>query len=356
MPEPAPVTGLAWPTVGQAAIGSVEDGVLAVSHPDATKRPIASITKVITALAVVEKQPLTVDEVGPTFTIGPTDIASYHRYVSVGGSVMPVNYGQNITLRDALAGMLLPSGNNMADSLAIWLFGSMEAYLEYANNMLSRYGLTDTVVADASGFSAGSQSTPADLIRLGQRLLKNPVLAEIVATKQLVIPGSGEIRNTNMLLMDEDAVGIKTGTTDEAGNCLLFAVKHGPNKAHTLIGAVVGQRGYAALFSSVRDLRDSALQSFKQIEVLPAGTVVGKLRAEWGQETDVIVVHPLETYGWVGKKYQAEVILESAEAPVLESQIVGLAQVTDKQTDQVQIVTRTALERPSRFWQLANYW
>lgn len=356
MPAPAAVTDIAWPTVGQAAIGSLEDGVLAVSPAAESRRPIASITKVITALAVVEKQPLEAGQSGPVYTISQADINSYHRYVSVGGSVMPVNFGQQITLKDALAGMMLPSGNNMADSLVAWVFGSMEAYLTYANDMLSRYGLENTVVADASGFHAGSQSTPSDLIRLGQRLLRHPVLSEIVATRQMVIPGTGEVRNTNLLLADEDAVGIKTGTTDEAGNCLLFAVKHGPDKAHTMIGVVMGQRGYGSLFSAVRSLRDSALKSFRQVEVLPAGTVVGRLTADWGQQTDVIVVHPLRTYGWAGKAYEAEILFEQTEAPVLESQIVGRAQVAGDANEQVQLVARTALVRPSRLWRLANYW
>lgn len=352
---PSAVTGLSWPDSGQAAIGSVEDGVLATAGQE-TSRPIASMTKVITALMVLEKQPFGSSETGQTYTIGQTDVDNYRRHIAQGGSAMGINFGQTLTQYQALQGMLLPSGNNIADSLAVWVFGSMDSYLSFTNSKLAEWGLAGTTVVDASGFSPGSRSTPSEMIVLGQRLMSNPVLARIVAEKEAFIPGTGTILNTNALVQGDEAIGIKTGRTDEAGSCLLFAVKHGPDNAHTLIGVMMGQPTYSGMFASARVLSDSALENFGQVEVLPAGSAVGKLTAVWGKATDVVTARPLSIYGWKGKAYEAEIVLDTPEAPVLKNQVIGQALLSRGNSEtSVQLVAQSAIDRPGRMWQLTHW-
>lgn len=342
-----------WPAVGQAAIGSLDDGLLAATEHQ-EQQPIASLTKVITALAVLEKSPLLPGDTGPSFTVDQADVDSYRSYITRYGTVMGVNYGQRISQRDALVGLMLPSANNMADSLVRWVFGTESMYLTFANDMLQRYGLVDTVVADASGFHPGSRSTPADLIRLGQLALQNPVLSEIVSLKEHDIPGTGLVRNTNFLLYD-DAVGIKTGNTDEAGNCLLFAVAYGPEKEQRLIGVVLGQRDRQTTAIASRALRDSALKNFGLVEVLPAGAVVGTISSAWGAKTAVSTAEPLQVYGWKGKPYEVEVAMADIEIPLLESQVVGRAAVVGREDAEVRLVTDAPLEGPGAIWRLMNY-
>lgn len=237
---PAKDVHLAWPAAGQAAVGSVEDGLLARSSDDEKPRPMASMAKVITALAIMEKQPFDLGQEGQTYTITTEDIANLRTYVAEDGSVLPLLVGMKLTQYQAMQRMLIASDNNMADMLAERIFGSKQAYVSYAQNMLRRMGLGRTVVADASGFSPATASTPSELVAIGIAALKNPVIAEIVSQSQAQIPGIGIIKNTNQLLGTDGVIGIKTGTTDEAGHCLLFAARYATEDGRemTIVGVI----------------------------------------------------------------------------------------------------------------------
>lgn len=346
-----------WPPNGQAAIGDKDDGLLA-SYSDAEKQqPIASITKVITALVVLDKQPLGIGEQGQTYTIDQADVASYRSYVAQLGSVMPVSIGQQLTTYQALQGMMLPSANNVASSLAVWVFGSLDAYIAAANQYLATHGLQQTVVVDASGFLPGSMSTPSDLIRIGKMALAHPVLAEIINQREAVIPGTGEIRNTNFFLQrNENVLGIKTGTTDEAGYCLLFAIKHGPKDDKVLVGAVLGQPSWTELYARVESLRDQTLRYYKTIEIAPAGTVVGHYKTAWGQESEVVTLDPIVVYAWGGSAQALSISMDEIEAPAKAGTVVGSASAQSDSAAQTKLILRSPLSPPSLSWKLLNYW
>lgn len=264
---------LAWPTVGQAAIGSVEDGILARSSGHEEQRPTASMAKVITALAIMEKQPFEAGQTGRLYTLTAEDVANYHTEAARGGSVVPVYEGMMLTQYQAMQAMLIASGNNMADTLAEKVFGSEEAYVSYAGDMLQRMGLSRTVVADASGFSPATTSTPSELVAIGIAALKNSVIAQIVTQPHAEIPGIGVIKNTNELLGIDGVVGIKTGTTDSAGNCLLFAARYitKDGRKVTIVGVIMGDTNATKLFSDSRKLLTSAKQGFGLVGSQSAG-------------------------------------------------------------------------------------
>ena len=174
-----PVPNLTWPN-SPAAVGIVDSDIL-VSHGSSDPAPIASTAKLITALSVLKAKPLSAGAAGPIITLGPADAASYNAYRAKGGSVVPVTVGEQISEYQTLEAMLLPSANNMADSLASWAFGSIGAYASAANSYLTQLGLTKTHIgSDASGFDPGTTSTPTDLVKLGEAVMQNPVLASIV--------------------------------------------------------------------------------------------------------------------------------------------------------------------------------
>lgn len=262
---------LAWPVVGQAAVGSVENGLLARSSDNEELRPTASMAKVITALAIMEKRPFELGQAGQTYTITAEDIANMNAYIAEDGSVLPFLIGMELTQYQAMQRMLIASDNNMADILAERIFGSMEVYVSYAQDMLKRMGLSRTVVADASGFSPDTVSTPSELVAIGIAALQNPVIAEIVAQPQAQIPDIGIITNTNQLLGADGVIGIKTGTTNEAGSCLLFAARYAAEDGQevTIVGVIMGDTDPTSLFSDSRNLLASVKQSFTQ----PAGAV-----------------------------------------------------------------------------------
>src|SRR6266404_863586 len=163
---------LPWPGSGQEAIGAHGYGVLA-SHNTDTPVPIASIAKIITALAVLKQKPLTPGSQGPTITLNGTDVDLFNYYYSKNGSVAQVTNGEQISEFQALETMLLPSANNMADSLARWAFVSVNAYITYANQMVKTMGLNHTTVGDANGFTDTTTSTADDLVKLGIAALDN---------------------------------------------------------------------------------------------------------------------------------------------------------------------------------------
>jgi len=267
---------LAWPSVGQAAIGSTEDGLLAISSDNEKLRPTASIAKVITALAIMEKQPFKPGQEGQTYTVVKNDIARLNAYISEGGSVLPILIGMRLTQYQAMQRMLIASDNNMADILVERIFGSKEEYVSYAQHMLKRMGLNQTVVADASGFSPATVSKPSELIAIGIAALKNQVIARIVAQQQAQIPVAGIIKNTNQLLGTDGIIGIKTGTTDKAGSCLLFAARYTAKDGQkgTIVGVIMGDTNHSSLYNDARNLLASAKKGFGIVEAQSKRNIV----------------------------------------------------------------------------------
>ena len=131
---------LSWPTKGQAAVGINPSGVLA-SYGLQTPVPIASTAKIITVLSVLKKYPLKLHQTGPVITMSAADVSLYTNYVAGDGSVVPVTDGETLTQYQMLQAILLPSANNIADSLAIWAFGSLENYAKFANSYARQLGL-----------------------------------------------------------------------------------------------------------------------------------------------------------------------------------------------------------------------
>jgi len=255
---------LAWPSVGQAAVANVEDGLLVRSSNNEKQHPTASMAKVIAALAIMEKRPFKLGQEGEAYTVTQKDIESLRTYIASDGSVLPLRIGIELTQYQAMQRMLIASDNNMASVLTERIFGSEQAYVSYAQKMLQRMGLSQTIVADASGFSAATVSTPSELVEIGIAALKDPVIAEIVAQQHIQLPGIGVINNTNQLLGTDGVIGIKTGTTNEAGSCLLFAARYAAKdgKTRTIIGVIMGDVDHASLYNDSRTLLASAKQSF----------------------------------------------------------------------------------------------
>jgi D-alanyl-D-alanine carboxypeptidase (penicillin-binding protein 5/6) len=235
------------------------------------------MAKVITALAIMEKRPFEPGQTGQTYTLTDEDVAIYRAYVAKDGSVLPVYAGMKLTQYQALQMMLIASANNIADTMVARIFGSREAYTLYAQAMVQRMGLSRTVIADASGFSPNTVSTPSELVAIGIAALKNPVITEIVSQPQALIPGVGVITNTNELLGTDGVVGIKTGTTNQAGSCLLFAARSATveaGKKVTIVGVILGGTSAVSLYSDSRELLESARQAFNLVETQPTGNAV----------------------------------------------------------------------------------
>lgn len=260
--EASPLASFELSNVGQSAIGTLELGVI-VTTKNEQQVPIASITKIITSLVILDKQPLALGEPGRTIELTAQDEQYYWDYVARVGTITPVTAGFSMTQYEALQAMLLASSNNMADTIVDSYFASKEEYLAYATDYLARVGLENTQVADTTGFSPESKSTPSDLIKLAQLALANPVIKEIVAQPDATISVAGSIVNYNPLITDPDVIGLKPGATDEAGYTLLFAAElpTSSGTTETFIGVTLGFQDRPEYVQTARNMIESARQA-----------------------------------------------------------------------------------------------
>ena len=260
-------------------------------------RPTASTAKMILALAVMREKGFSLGETGETITINPEMYSQYVYYVTHGGSNTRVMVGEEISEYDALVSILLASSNNMADALAVWAFGSIDNYREYATKMLNEWGITNTTIGiDACGFDESTVSTAEDLARIGAKVMAEPILAEIVATKNYAVPVAGELNNTNQLLGISRIAGIKTGFIgDTSGYCLIAGYKEGE---HTITTALLGAPTRAASFDDSLNLIETMQTLVPEREVIKAGEVVGYYDSWWTGPVNIIASQDLKILAW----------------------------------------------------------
>jgi len=340
-----------WPAGGAGAIGAVGyDGVLAASG-DQDSMPIASITKMVTALVILQAKPLTGSDAGPTITFTDDDVDIYYDAIAENGSVAPVVSGMVLTQREAFETMLLPSANNYSVSLAVWAFGSVDAYLSAAAEFLTANGLTGTSVADTSGISAESVSSPADLVAIGKLVVANPVLAEIVAMPTASIPTVGTVVNTNKLLGVDGVDGIKTGTTDEAGACLLFAVDVPVGDSSvTVVGVVLGGDTHPELNQTVLSLIHSVTPGFRQVNLVEAGSPFGTYTTPWGQSGQAVADTAASAVVWSDTPIDTAVDIDPVRLAEKGDRVGSVDVTVGTQVIEVPLVLDETITDPGPFW------
>ncbi|MEV4109262.1 serine hydrolase [Nonomuraea sp. NPDC049695] len=239
-PEPIALgrpPALPWPSHGQAAVAVAgQAGTLRV-YGKQRPVPIASVTKVMTALVILRDHP----PGGPSIRVDrQAAIESGNR----DESTVAITEGQSFTERQLLELMLIPSGNNAARLLARWDAGSEEAFVGRMNTTAAKLGMKNTTYTGASGYEPTTVSTAVDQLKLARQAMKDPVLRDIVATARTTIPGvKGEIVNSNKLLALPGVVGLKTGTSTPAGGALLWAAHPTSGDRDRLILGVVLRQG-----------------------------------------------------------------------------------------------------------------
>lgn len=346
---------IAWPTYGQSAVGTLADGVLSTDHTTQAIVPIASITKIVTTLTILEAKPLAAGQPGPTITFTAEDAARYNEYLAKNGTVARADAGLQLSQYQVMQAILLSSANNYADSLAIWAYGSPEAYLAAAKSYLTNHQLPDTAVTDMSGFSPESKSSVNDLIELGRLALKQPVIAEIVAQKSAVLPGAGTIQNTNILLGDSGIAGIKTGTTDEAGSCLLFTANHTVgNETITIIGVVLGAPNHATLFRDVRGLLEDTKQNFSERTLVNTDQVVATYKTPWGATAEVVPAQNLSKVLWSNSAVTQRLSTRALESAPAGAAAGTLTTTINGETKTTPLALAAPLDGPSWQWRLTH--
>jgi D-alanyl-D-alanine carboxypeptidase (penicillin-binding protein 5/6) len=323
-PETPAAADLTWPSYGENAFGAIGfDGLLATSG-EQEQVPIASLTKVVTALVVLDAKPLTGDEDGPMVTFTNEDETERQEIVAQLGLVQPAVPGTELSQRDLLEGALVASANNYAAVLGRWAFGGNDEYLAAARAWLDEHGLGETSVADAMGLSPRSESTPANMVRIGELALAEPVISDIVSSAKVEVAGIGTLKNRNLLLGTKGFRGIKTGTLDAAGKCLLWAVDVPVGSSTvTVVGVFLGGVGspdHPQLAADVKTLVAGIRKSFHEVPLAKKGQEFGSLRTEWGSDASVVATEDASVVVWADTPIEA-----SVDVPRLDSGGAGAA-------------------------------
>lgn len=283
-----PAADIALPSYGGSAIGDADSDHLYAGVDVDTPRPIASLTKVVTALVVLHEHPIEAGTDGATITLTAADSRLVSRYAAINGTTAPAPIGGTITQRAVIELMMVHSANNYAETLAVWAFGSVDAYLTAARGWLDEQGLTGISVADTTGFSPENRASPRSLLRLARVATDDPVLAEAAALPRATVPGIGSFENRNLIIGVDGVSGLKTGTLRSSGSSLLFSAEHaGPTGEHRVVGVVLNGPDGPRVAADARALLLSVRDDYHEVELVAEGTLVARYTSPWGDTAEV---------------------------------------------------------------------
>lgn len=350
-----PAASLSWPAAGESAVGVVGSGIIQANDTQAPL-PTASTAKIITALTVLDAKPLAAGQSGPTITLGDKDISYYQNYAGQDGSVLPVTDGEQLSQYQMLQAMLLPSANNVADSLASWAFGSLDNYKVAAASFLIHHGVKNTTIgSDASGFSPTTTSTAHDLVILGELAMQNPVLAQIVGQSSASgFPIVDNIKNVNALLGDSGIIGIKTGNSNQDPGAYVSASSLNiGQKPVVIVTALLNAPSLFTAMKSSLPLIISAQNNFKSLTLLHDGAVVANYKTLTGQNVPVATNGDLAVTAWSGQPQTASLNLRPVPSNSAKGQLVGSLTVTDSTTGNQKSVPLKLADTPTKpnLWQ-----
>ena len=346
------------------------DEVLYELAADELRYP-ASITKVMTgllAIEAVERGELFMDTVvtlGDDLYIG----------IGEGGSTQGLKTGEMLTVRDLLNCALIPSANEACNALASAVSGSIPAFVDLMNRRAAELGMANTHFTNTHGYHDSSHYTTArDISRMCLEAMKHPDFREIVSSVSYTVPATNmsdkrELHDTNALvsnfrtgenrLLYRYAVGIKTGSTPEAGYCLASAAeKNGRMMIAVVLGGtywkVDGEFVDHNYFTESKALLEHGFNDFSRKTVLsqiePIDTIPVKLCAQ----QDYVTVQPAAGLEATLSNdldptlFERTVTLpEVLEAPIQQGQILGSISISYGGRDfgSVDLIAATSLER-----------
>jgi D-alanyl-D-alanine carboxypeptidase (penicillin-binding protein 5/6) len=233
----ADMPAVPWPQQGQAAF--VLGNATPAASPHERPAPIASLAKVMTAYLTLKRYPLSGAQDGFTITITATQAQDEAQETAENQSGVAVGAGEQLTERQLLEALLIPSGNNIARILAAQVAGSEASFVAEMEAEARTLGMNHTTYTDPSGFDPSTVSTAADQLRVFEQAMRFPVFRQIVSMPRVTLPVAGTLTNFNPLIADGYAG--KTGSDSAAGGCLAFFTQVTVAGGVTAVGVVMGQ-------------------------------------------------------------------------------------------------------------------
>jgi D-alanyl-D-alanine carboxypeptidase (penicillin-binding protein 5/6) len=323
--------------------------------------PVAGLAELLAAYVVLSDHHLAPGADGPSIPVTADAVTAYQAGLASQEAEVPVAAGESLTELEALEGLLVDSGADMAAVLADWDAGSVRAFVAKMNTTASALGLTSTHITDPTGVDPATTSTAEDVVRLGEASLSIPVLRQIVSLGEASVPMTTVVFNPNFDLGQDGIIGMKTGSDSSAAGCFLFAAQQSVGgKSITVVGAVLGQPGGAlgpttAAVDAGDTLVKSIFGALHDFTLFAPGQRVGQITAAWGSSAPVTVTQPVSLVGWPGLTVTLAIRHGRFDHPLTSGATVGTlhAGIGGDSTDAA-VRTTSALSGPSAWWRLTR--
>lgn len=302
-----------------AVLAEGDSGTVVWSKNGDERLPMASTTKIMTALVAIENS----DDLSRTVKIDG-------KACGIEGSSVYLKEGEKLTLEELLYALLLESANDSACAIAIEVAGSVEKFADMMNKTAEKIGMADSHFTNPHGLDHEEHyTTAADMAKLAVYALKNADFARIVSTYKTTIPMNGDdgtrlLLNHNKLLKYYDgAIGVKTGFTKRSGRCLVSAAeRNGVRMIAVTLSAPDDWNDHRAML-------DYGFSKYKHIDIVHAGDIKLSLPVTGGV-SDCVVVTNKDAAGITLPSDSGEIRLtvdapRFVYAPVAEGDILGYA-------------------------------
>lgn len=326
------------------------DQVLYEQDADQQEYP-ASITKIMTALLTLEaidRGELSLETVVTVSASALTDITD-------DSSTQNIAVGEQLSVRNLLYCLLLPSANEAANILAMTVCGDIPTFVGRMNARAAELGMTGTHFVNPHGLhSSDHYSTARDIYRMTKQAMTHDTFRKIVSSSTYTVPATNlsaarVLYNTNGLLTQykypgytyKPTIGIKTGSTGEAGYCLVAAAKQ---KGHTLISVVLGadnpSNGRGGInrkqFSESKRLLQWGFSNFSSQTLLDADSTMEEVPVRFSLRSSYVVIRPAQslkvlipgTYDPTKRETKVDLTHEKVTAPVSAGDVLGTITVT----------------------------
>ena len=363
VPHPA-VAAIVLPQFGEAAVsvagaddylGPSAAGVFA-SRGGNAPLPMASISKLITAMVVLDAKPLGASGTGPRITFGKADAALYDKYYLLDATIAAMPAGSSMSEHDALETMLVVSACNYAEAISDWAFGSNGAFLAATNRWLAAHGLTGTTMVEPTGIDARNTSTPSDLIALGKLAMTDPAIVSIVSKTSLDVPSLAGMPNTNDILGVDGVDGIKTGTLNDNFSNLLFSaeITVGVPVPLRVVGVMLGAPDRPSVDAAVHALIGSIASGFHDDTLATQGDAVGSYSTPWGSTARIVLADDASVTTWSSTPITSRMKTVTLTTGADGTKVGSVTWTAGTKTVTVPLVLHGRIQPPTAWWRLTH--
>lgn len=322
--------------------------VLDEKNPD-DELPIASVTKIMTLLLIMEE----IDS-GRMTLADEVTVSDYA--MSMGGSTMFLETGEVLTVNDMLKGIAVASANDGCVAMAEHISGSESAFVDKMNDRAGELGMEHTHFVNTNGLDTdGHYSSARDVSIMARELTKHKKIFDYTTIwTDSLRDGKFQLANTNKLIrFYQGATGMKTGSTDNAGCCLCATATRNGN---SYIAVVLGAPCSKDRFADARALLDFAFANYKTVHPISKGESVGKIKVKKGVSDTVDAVSADDFCAVLTKENKGKieiktVIPESLTAPVSADEKIGEAEffIDGESIGKVDLLTKADVGKKSIF-------